>query len=219
MTDYVGVLREFNTPAMSKVAPSTYDQYERMAKEIAELRDRLADMSLAFEGSQILLGDVTRERDRLVRAIDEEMIKCGELGTFSLRDDPRQALHLLAVWNQSMGEYFALRELEARGVPEANFGNPAPVAASEPVACRCGKCSGLGLVDVDLSDKAHPSAAAVTVTEVADRIIYSLDEYARELDAHDYGLPVYGAPEHMVRMRELIVTILTAASERREEGN
>ena len=25
---------------------------------------------------------------------------------------------------------------------------------TEPVACRCGKC--LGLVDVDLSDKAHP---------------------------------------------------------------
>lgn len=110
MTDYVDVLREFNTPAMSKVAPSTYDQYERMAMEIAELRDRLADMSLAFEGSQILLGDVTRERDRLVRAIDEEMIKCGELGTFSLRDDPRQALHLLAVWNQDMGAYFAFRE-------------------------------------------------------------------------------------------------------------
>lgn len=110
MTDYVDVLREFNTPAMSKVAPSTYDQYERMAMEIAELRDRLADMRLAFEGSQILLGDVTRERDRLVRAIDEEMIKCGELGTFSLRDDPRQALHLLAVWNQDMGAYFAMRE-------------------------------------------------------------------------------------------------------------
>jgi len=45
-----------------------------------------------------------------------------------------------------------IRELEAQQT------------AGEPVACRCGKCPALGLVDVDLSDKAHPRPR-VGVTE------------------------------------------------------
>ena len=60
MTDYVDVLQEYGTPPMSKVAPKTYDQHEQMAKEIAELRGRLADMKLAFEGAQQQQRAVTR---------------------------------------------------------------------------------------------------------------------------------------------------------------
>lgn len=41
---------------------------------------------------------------------------------------------------------------------------PDKQTAGEPVACRCGKCPALGLVDVDLSDNAHPRPR-VGVTE------------------------------------------------------
>ena len=41
----------------------------------------------------------------------------------------------------------------------------------EPVACRCGKCPALGLVDVDLSDNAHPRPR-VGVTEEIAKIVY-----------------------------------------------
>ena len=45
------------------------------------------------------------ERDALVRAIDEEMQNAG-IGVFGVGDDPKLALHRLAVFNQSVGARF-----------------------------------------------------------------------------------------------------------------
>jgi predicted nucleic acid-binding Zn-ribbon protein len=48
-----------------------------------------------------------RERDTLVRALDEALVTAGELGTFTLGDDPYAALHKLMLWSQTVGEHFA----------------------------------------------------------------------------------------------------------------
>lgn len=66
---------------------------------IDALNDRLArrEADLAAAKAEI---------ERLVRALDEEMVSCG-IGTFELGNDPKKAVNSLMFWSQGVGEYFA----------------------------------------------------------------------------------------------------------------
>lgn len=55
------------------------------------------------------LAEVTRERDTLVRAIDEAMVNA-HLGVFNTGDDPKTAINQLMVWSQDVGAYVADQE-------------------------------------------------------------------------------------------------------------
>lgn len=62
-----------------------------------------------YDQLRAALTTAERERDALVRAIDEELVS-SEIGTFSAGDDPKAALNKLAVWSQGVGAYFANEE-------------------------------------------------------------------------------------------------------------
>jgi len=54
--------------------------------------------------------ELLEENDKLIRALDEEMVCC-HLGVFDRGDDPKKAINILMHWSQGVGEYFTRDEL------------------------------------------------------------------------------------------------------------
>ena len=52
------------------------------------------------------------ERDRCVKAIDHNLVICGELGVFNVGDDPLKAIKMLMDWQGGVSEYFAKEKYE-----------------------------------------------------------------------------------------------------------
>jgi hypothetical protein len=72
-----------------------------------EMEDRLAVAERRASEAEARATRAEGERDTLVRALDEALVTAGELGTFTLGDDPYAALHKLMLWSQTVGEHFA----------------------------------------------------------------------------------------------------------------
>jgi hypothetical protein len=76
-------------------------------REFHDMRNRLLVAERRASEAEARATRAEGERDALVRALDDALVTSGELGTFTLGDDPKVALHKLMAWSQSVGEHFA----------------------------------------------------------------------------------------------------------------
>ena len=77
---------------MSNVEQWGHDEQRAMETEITALREQVEKL--------------TKERDALVNAIDNEMVVT-HMGVFNLGDDPKVALNKICCYAQDLGKFFA----------------------------------------------------------------------------------------------------------------
>lgn len=83
-----------------------HEQVENLTDECVVLRASSRSKLETISSLELQVEKLTKERDALVNAIDNEMVVT-HMGVFNLGDDPKVALNKICCYAQDLGKFFA----------------------------------------------------------------------------------------------------------------
>ena len=155
-----------------------HEQVEKLTDECVVLRASSRSKLETISSLELQVEKLTKERDALVDAIDNEMVVT-HMGVFNLGDDPKVALNKICCYEQDLGKFFAeeacKEQLAALAEQNAKFRETLSRWRYQNLSYNwcCGNC---GAVDGD----EHKEGCALSLPDLASPVLNRIRAEAME---------------------------------------